>query len=54
MAKKYVDGMYFNARGDKSPEFVLSSVKIDLKQFSAFVQDCKENQGKAETILWAS
>lgn len=43
MAKKYVDGIYFNARGDKSPDFVLSSVKIDLKQFSKFVQECKES-----------
>ena len=40
--KQYVNGIYFNPRGDKSPDWVLSSVKIDLKQFSAFVQDCKE------------
>lgn len=43
MAKRYVDGIYFNPPGDEDPDFVISSVKIDLKQFSDFVQDCEEN-----------
>ena len=43
MAKQYVNGIYFNPRGDKSPDWVTSRVKVDLKQFSDFVKHCKEN-----------
>lgn len=43
MARQYVNGIYFNKPDEKAPDFVTSRVKIDLKQFSAFVQECKEN-----------
>lgn len=42
--EKYVDGIYFNAPDDGKPDFVISSIKIDLKQFSAFVKECRADE----------
>jgi hypothetical protein len=41
---KYVDGIYFNAPDEGKPDFVISSIKIDLKQFRDFVKECRADE----------
>ena len=39
--EKFVNGMFFNAPKSEKPDFVLASIKIDLRAFSEFVKECR-------------